>query len=65
LHFVATGVMDRHAPTKRRKDSPTMTNAETTITENAAAVTEQGAHLAPEKASSKKEEWRAQEPENS
>jgi hypothetical protein len=22
LHFVETGVMDRHAPTKRRKDSP-------------------------------------------
>jgi Protein of unknown function (DUF3489) len=32
-----------------------MTNAEaTTITENAAAVAEQGAHVAPEKASSKK-----------
>jgi hypothetical protein len=22
LHFVATGVMDHHAPTKRKKDSP-------------------------------------------
>jgi hypothetical protein len=32
----------------------TMTNAEATITENAASVAEQGAHVAPEKASSKK-----------
>src|SRR5437879_195852 len=31
-----------------------MTNAEATITENAATVAEQGAHVAPEKASSKK-----------
>lgn len=31
-----------------------MTNAEATITENAAAVAEQGAHVAPEKTSSKK-----------
>src|SRR5580693_3793157 len=31
-----------------------MTNAEATITENAASVAEQGAHVAPEKASSKK-----------
>src|ERR1700721_645841 len=31
-----------------------MTNAEATITENAATVAEQGAHAAPEKASSKK-----------
>jgi hypothetical protein len=31
-----------------------MTNAETTITENAATLAEQGAHVAPEKASSKK-----------
>jgi hypothetical protein len=31
-----------------------MTNAEATIAENAAAVAEQGAHVAPEKASSKK-----------
>jgi hypothetical protein len=31
-----------------------MTNAEATITENAAGVGEQGAHVAPEKASSKK-----------
>ena len=56
LHFVATGVMDRHAPTKRRKDLPetTMTNAEATTTENTATVAEQGAHVAPEKASSKK-----------
>jgi len=40
----------------RRKDLPetTMTNAEATTTENAAAVAEQGAHVAPEKASSKK-----------
>src|SRR5713101_1643076 len=31
-----------------------MTNAEATTTENAASVAEQGAHVAPEKASSKK-----------
>jgi hypothetical protein len=31
-----------------------MTNAEATITENAATVAEQGAHVAPERASSKK-----------
>jgi hypothetical protein len=31
-----------------------MTNAEATITENAATVAERGAHVAPEKASSKK-----------
>ena len=31
-----------------------MTNAEATITENATTVAEQGAHVAPEKASSKK-----------
>jgi Protein of unknown function (DUF3489) len=31
-----------------------MTNAEATITENAATVAEQGAHVVPEKASSKK-----------
>ena len=31
-----------------------MTNAEATITENAASVAEQGAHVAPEKTSSKK-----------
>jgi hypothetical protein len=31
-----------------------MTNAEATITENAATVVEQGAHVAPEKSSSKK-----------
>ena len=31
-----------------------MTNAEATITENAATVAEQGAHVAPEKATSKK-----------
>jgi hypothetical protein len=31
-----------------------MTNAEATITENAATVAEQGAHVAPKKASSKK-----------
>jgi hypothetical protein len=31
-----------------------MTNAEATITENAVTVAEQGAHVAPEKASSKK-----------
>jgi hypothetical protein len=30
-----------------------MTNAEATITENAATVAEQGAHVAPEKAASK------------
>ena len=31
-----------------------MTNAEATITENAATIAEQGAHVAPEKAASKK-----------
>jgi hypothetical protein len=31
-----------------------MTNAEATLTENAATVAEQGAHVAPEKTSSKK-----------
>ena len=31
-----------------------MTNAEATITENAATVAEQGAHVAPEKAATKK-----------
>ena len=31
-----------------------MTNAEATITENAATVAEQGGHVAPEKTSSKK-----------
>jgi hypothetical protein len=46
--------MDRHAPTKRRKGFTNMMNAEATITENAASVAEQGAHVAPEKASSKK-----------
>ena len=35
-----------------------MTNAEATITENAASVAEQGAHVAPEKASSKKAPYR-------
>jgi hypothetical protein len=52
LRFRPTRVMNRRAPTKRRKDSPTMTNAEATTTENAATVAEQGAHVAPEKASS-------------
>jgi hypothetical protein len=49
-------VINRHAPNQRREDSPetTMTNAEATTTENAAAVGEQGATVAPEKASSKK-----------
>jgi hypothetical protein len=47
--------MDRHAPIKRRKDSPetTMTNAQATTTENAATVAAQGATVAPEKTSSK------------
>jgi Protein of unknown function (DUF3489) len=53
LRFSATGVMNRRVPTRRRKDSH-MTNAEATITENAATVAEQGAHVAPGKASSKK-----------
>jgi Protein of unknown function (DUF3489) len=44
--------MNRHAPTGRRKGLETnMTNAETNT---AANVAEQGAHVAPEKASSKK-----------
>jgi hypothetical protein len=51
--FSATGVMNRRVPTRRRKDSH-MANAEATITENAATVAEQGAHVAPEKYSSKK-----------
>ena len=56
LPFWASGVINRHALTKRRKDLPetTMTNAEATTTENAASVAEQGANVAPEKASSKK-----------
>jgi hypothetical protein len=56
LLFVATGVSDRHAPSEHRKDSEgtTMTSAEATITESAAAVAEQGSHVAPEKTSSKK-----------
>jgi hypothetical protein len=54
LHFQPTRVMNRHAPTKRRKGFTTMTNAVATITEDAATVAEQGAHIAPEKASSKK-----------
>jgi hypothetical protein len=53
LHFSAAGVMNRRAPTKRRKGFTTMTNAEATITESASAA-EQGAHVAPEKPSSKK-----------
>src|SRR5712691_10466302 len=36
------------------KGFTTMTNLEATITENAATGAEQGAHVAPEKASSKK-----------
>ena len=44
--------MNRHALTKRRKGNATMSNAEAANT--AAAVAEQGAHVAPEKASSKK-----------
>jgi hypothetical protein len=43
--------MDRHAQTKRRKENKHMNNAETNT---AATVAEQGAHGAPEKASSKK-----------
>jgi uncharacterized protein DUF3489 len=54
LRFRATGVMNRHAPTKRRKGFTTMKIAEATTTENTAAVAEQGAPVAPEKPSSKK-----------
>jgi hypothetical protein len=56
LRFRATRVMDRHAPIKRRKDSPetTMKNAEANTTEHAATVAVQGATVAPEKASAKK-----------
>jgi len=45
--------MNRHAPTGRRKKTQriNVTNAETNT---AATVAEQGAHVAPEKASSKK-----------
>jgi hypothetical protein len=45
--------MDRHAPTKRRKDSH-HDERRSHITENAATVAEQGARVAPERASSKK-----------
>jgi hypothetical protein len=46
--------MNRHAPTRRRKRTRkiNMTNAETNT---AATIAEQGAHVAPEKASSKKQ----------
>jgi hypothetical protein len=49
--------MNRRAPTKRRKHSPEtiISNAEATTTENTAAVAEQGAQGAPEKASPKKD----------
>jgi hypothetical protein len=50
LHFQPTRVMNR-APTKRKKGFTTMTNAEATITENAATVAAQSAHVAPEKTS--------------
>ena len=46
--------MNRLAPTKRMKGFTTMMNAEATITENAATVAAQGAHVAPENVSSKK-----------
>jgi hypothetical protein len=52
--------MDRHVPSKRRKDHhyaeriTIMTTAETAIPENAATLGQQGAHVAPEKGSSKK-----------
>ena len=55
LPFERTGVMNRHAPTRRRKRIRRridMTNAETNDT--AAAVAEQGAHVAPEKTPTKK-----------
>jgi hypothetical protein len=39
---------------QRRKGYPHMTTAETTATDKAAAVAEQGAHVAPEKAPTKK-----------
>jgi hypothetical protein len=45
-------VINRHAQGQRRKGKPTMTNVE--ATENTAAVAEQGANVAPEKAPSKK-----------
>jgi hypothetical protein len=55
LHFAATGVRNRHAPTERGKDfqKTTMTNVEASSTENAATVAEQGAHIAPKKVSPK------------
>jgi hypothetical protein len=54
LPFRRIGVMDRRARTNRRKDKDQMKNAETTATDTAAAVAEQGATVAPEKAPSKK-----------
>ena len=54
LAFPATRVMNRHARTKRRKDSDHHDERRSTTTETAATVAEQGAHVAPEKASSKK-----------
>src|SRR6266849_2297314 len=52
LPFRRNGVMDRHAPTKRRKGNKT--NMSTEETDTAATVAERGAHVAPEKAPSKK-----------
>jgi Protein of unknown function (DUF3489) len=48
--------MNRHARQKRAQKGPqiTMTTAESTTPEQAAAVAAQGAHVAPEKATSKK-----------
>jgi hypothetical protein len=54
LPFLATGVINRHAPDAAQKGLTTMTNAEATTPENAATVAEQSAPVAPEKASSKK-----------
>jgi hypothetical protein len=53
LRFRLTGVMDRHAPTKRKRIHH-YDERRSTTTENTANVAEQGAHVAPEKASSKK-----------
>jgi Protein of unknown function (DUF3489) len=47
-------VINRHALTKRRKGFTTMKIAEAATTERTTAVAEQGAPVAPEKATSKK-----------
>jgi hypothetical protein len=68
LAFPAHQSDESSCANQAQKGFTTMTNAEATITENAATVAAQSAHVAPEKASSKKgcqpEEGRAQGPES-